>query len=183
MTPVNLPLALSALIFALGLAMDSCESARALEVAPWTDDEVALARLTVSEASFRPSGDARVIVWIVSHAASRRGIAPADYVAEVYHRHTRSERRPWLAGLDASLREPAGWPADVPWLRGAAAWEQRLADVRRYLEEDRHGCDGTPLAWGSPRIDADHIARWRARGFDVLSCGGTANHFVGRSRR
>jgi hypothetical protein len=161
------------------LLVDSCEPAHA-DAPTWTRDEVAIARLTVSEASFGSSTDARVITWIVSHAAARRGMAPAQYVAEVHHRHTRSERRPWLAGLDETLREPAGWPADVPWQRGAIAWEQRLADVRRYLADDRHGCDGTPVTWGSPRLDADGIARWTSRGYSVLRCGGTSNVMIGR---
>ncbi len=160
----------------------ACEPSPVLAAEPrqWTPDEVAIARLTVSEASFGGGTDAKVITWIVAHAAERRGLTPAEYVAQVHHRHTRSTQRPWLAGLDETLREPAGWPSDVPWARGAVAWERRLADVRRYLADDRHGCDGTPVTWGAPGLDDDGIARWQARGYSILRCGGSANHFVGR---
>jgi hypothetical protein len=160
---------------------ESCEPAHADAPREWTRDEVAIARLTVSEASFGGGADARVITWIVAHAAARRELTPTEYVAQVHHRHTRSERRPWLAGLDETLREPAGWPADVPWQRGALAWEQRLADVRRYLADDRHGCDGTPVTWGGT-VDRERIARMVRGGYRVVRCGVTANTFLGRSR-
>lgn len=173
----NHPLIVSVLVFALGVVADCSASADT-----WTADEVAIARLTVSEASFRESSDARVITWIVAHASKRRGLSPAAYIASTYHRHPHSTSRPWLAGLDGSLAEPSGWPADADWSRASRAWERRLSDVRRYLSADAHGCDGVPLTWGGPRVDSRRIAAWQAKGYRVLSCGGTANRFIGARR-
>ena len=146
----------------------------------WTADEVALARLVVSEASFRDTDDVRPIAWIVAHGARRRGITIAQYVATVHHRHTRNAARPWLAGLDASMQQPAGWPASVSWAdRGAPAWTRRLEAVRAALADGEHGCiDGSPRTWAGT-MDTPGLRRWEARGYRVLRCGRTANRIVG----
>jgi hypothetical protein len=176
------PLSCAVMTFVLGVAVHSCEPAHA---DAWTADEVAVARLTVSEASFASSDDARVITWIVAHNAARRGVSIAEYVATVHHRHTRSESRPWLAGLDASMLKPQGWPDHlVLWEgRGVDAWTQRLVDVRRFLAEDAHGCDRAPSTWGGRTIDRDAIARLMARGYEPVRCGDTRNAYFRRGAR
>ena len=149
----------------------------------WTADEVALARLVVSEASFRATDDVRPIAWIVAHGARRRGMTIAQYVATVHHRHTRNAARPWLAGLDASMQQPAGWPDSVSWAdRGAPAWERRLEAVRAALEDDAHGCSAAPSTWGGT-IDLARIHRMEAAGWVRVHCGRTANFFLARGQR
>lgn len=176
------PLALACFIFVLGVA-SWCSPAPSNADA-WTDDEVAIARLVVSEASFGTSDDARVITWIVAHNAKRRGVSPAEYVATVHHRHVRSSKRPWLAGLDASMAEPSGWPATVSWAdRGAPGWSARLSEVRRALAEDDHGCDAAPVTWGGPSVDRERLEYLATRGYVPRRCGLTRNVFVGRSDR
>ena len=149
----------------------------------WTADEVALARLVVSEASFSATDDVRPIAWIVSHGARRRGMSIERYVATVHHRHTRNERRPWLAGLDASMQQPAGWPESVSWPeRGAPAWTRRLEAVRAALADDAHGCSAPPSTWGGT-IDLARIHRMEAAGWVRVRCGRTANFFLARGQR
>jgi hypothetical protein len=173
------PLTIALLVF-LACCGETCYREPAHADA-WTADEVAVARLTVSESSFANTDDARVITWIVAHQARRRGVSIAAYVATVHHRHTRNERRPWLAGLGPDMSEPAGWPASVSWPeRGVPLWTGRLADVRRFIEEDRHGCEsGTPVTWAGT-MDTPGLRRWEARGYRVLRCGRTRNRMVGR---
>lgn len=173
------PVWCAVLTFVLGLAVETCEPVYADS---WTDDEVAAARLCVSEASFARSDDCRVITWIVAHNAARRNETIAAYVARVHHRHTRSVQRPWLAGLDASMSKPDGWPETVLWeSRGVDAWTQRLVDVRLYLAEDRHGCDAAPSVWGGRVTDAHQIMRLERRGYERVRCGETRNVYLRRA--
>lgn len=175
------PLHVALVAFCLAWA-ESCHVAPSHADA-WTADEVAVARLTVSESSFANTDDARVITWIVAHQARRRGVSIAQYVATVHHRHTRNERRPWLAGLDASMQQPAGWPDSVSWAdRGAPAWTRRLEAVRAALADDSHGCSSAPSTWGGT-IDLARIHRMEAAGWVRVRCGRTANFFLARGGR
>lgn len=182
MSSENHPIALAIFVFVLGFA-SWCSPNTPIHADAWTEDEVAIARLVVSEASFGTSDDARTITWIVVHNARRRSLSPAEYVATVHHRHVRSERRPWLAGLDGTMVEPGGWPLTVSWSeRGAPAWAARLAEVRRALADDQHGCDGVPVGWGGPAIDRERLERMASLGYVPRRCGLTRNVFVGRGR-
>ncbi len=177
MTYATHPITIALLVFLA--CCGECGHLQPTHADAWTADEVAVARLTVSE-SFANTDDARVITWIVAHGARRRGVSIAQYVATVHHRHTRNAARPWLAGLDASMQQPAGWPASVSWAeRGAPAWTRRLEEVRRYMAEDEHGCDGQPVTWAGT-MDTPGLRRWEARGYRVLRCGPTRNRIVGR---
>ncbi len=176
------PIHVAIVAFALTLA-ETCHH-EPVHADDWTADEVAVAALTVSECGLRADcGDVRPISWIVAHNARRRGMTLAAYVATVHHRHTRSTSRPWLAGLDATMQEPAGWPASVSWIeRGAPAWAARLAAVRHALADDAHGCDGTPSVWGSPTVDLDRINRLETLGYRRLVCPRSLNVFMARRR-
>ncbi len=151
--------------------------------APWTEEEVTLARHCVSEASGARTDDCRAITWISVHQAERRGISPQRFVETTYRRHTRSESRPWVGELSGDLAAPPSWPVESPWeTRGLPAWLHTLRTVRAVMKGTiGHACDGTPLTWGG-RMDHEGIGRWQERGYDRLDCGTTLNTFIGRRR-
>lgn len=176
------PLGAAALLFVLSLA-ESCN--HRADADAWTADEVAVARLCVSEASFSATADCRAITWIVSRQAERRGVSIAEYVARQHHRHVRSEQRPWIGGLDASMERPEGWPEDqIAWEpRGVALWSRRLAEVRGYLADGQHGCSAAPAVWGGLVTDHARILRLEARGYERVDCGVSRNAFLRRGAR
>lgn len=147
----------------------------------WSDAEIAVARHCVSERSFaRGSNDCRVVAWIDRRNAERRGLTVEAWMARAHSAHLSSPSRPWIAELDASGERPESWPVGLAWEPARDEWFRTLAVVREVLGGGGHGCDGTPLVWGGPRVDRDRLDRWYARGFDRLECGTTRNEIVGR---
>jgi hypothetical protein len=173
------PLHLAILTFAFGVACD-CQA----DADTWTDDEVAVARHCISEASGAMTPDCRVIAWIDQQNASRRDVSVAQFISTQHTRHTRSASRPWIAGLDASMAEPPGWPVSVSWVsRGRPGWEAALLVARGVLSgEDGHGCTSNPLIWGGPGPDRERIDRLLANGWERVDCGATRNLFLRRAR-
>lgn len=167
-----------AVVAAVGLN----EGASTARADAWTDEEVAVARHCVSERSFAESDDCRVVAWIDRRNAERRGISVGEWMERAHRNHLRSPSRPWLAELDASGRRPPSWPEGLPWEGARDDWFRTLAVVREVLSGGSHGCNGTPLVWGSPRFDRGRLDRWYARGYRRLHCGRTRNEFVGPRR-
>lgn len=168
------PLPLAVLVFLVGLAAHECEPVHA---DAWTDHEVALARICVSEATWGEA-DCRAIV----HARGRYDVATLRRMHPRALASVRTDARRWIAGLDASLTEPAGWPVAVPWeSRGRDAWVRVLGLVRESMRGPG-ACSEAPHVWGGRAIDADRIARLEARGFVRVDCGVTRNVFLRRGR-
>jgi hypothetical protein len=174
------PLHLALFAFAVGVFAQCAP----VEADAWTPDEVGAARHCISEASGAMTNDCRVIVWIDQQNAARRGVSVAEFIATQHHRHTRSASRPWLAGLDASMSEPEGWPVSVSWAgRGRPAWEAALLVARGVLRGDEgHGCDANPLVWGGPGPDRERLDRMLSNGWVRVDCGETRNWFLRRVR-
>lgn len=164
------------LMLVVALSIPEAASAQA-----WTSEEVTVARHCASEASFAHTGDCRVIAWIDQRNAERRGLTIEAWMARSHARHLQNPGRPWIAGLNAEATEPAGWPTNYPWMSARPRWLEMLAEVRDVLRYgEGHGCNGTPLVWGSPQVDRDRLDRWYARGYRRLICeGGTRNEIVG----
>lgn len=177
------PLTLAILTFVFGVVVDQCSPNPALGQG-YTVDEVAAARHCISEASGAQSNDCQVITSINMRNAARRGLTVAEWIAVQHWRHMVNAQRPWIAGLDASMQEPAGWPASVSWDdRGRPAWEATLRVVRRVLNgEIGHGCEATPVVWGGPTPDRARLERMLANGWERVACGVTRNWFLRRSR-
>ncbi len=150
----------------------------------WSADEVALARHCISEASGARTDDCRVIVWIDIQHARHRNVSPAAFIAQQYTRHTQSTSRPWLAGLNETMLEPAAWPESVSWDNvGRPGWEATLGVARRVLQGDvSHGCTGgAPQTWGGRTVDRTRLDRMLSNGWVQVQCGNTLNDFLRRA--
>lgn len=174
--PSRFELRICALAVVTAVGINDGTSARA---DAWTAEEVSVARHCVSERSFADSDDCRVIAWIDQRNAERRGLTIGQWMAQGHSTHLRSPSRPWIAELDATGRKPPSWPEGRPWEAAREEWFRTLAVVRGVLNGRSHGCNGTPLVWGSPRFDRNRLDRWYARGYRRLRCGRTRNEFVG----
>lgn len=145
----------------------------------WTEQEILLARLAINEANGREADTIAITL-------ARRTRTP-DELRQMHPRALNPERtdgRRWIAGLDAHMGEPAGWPADaMPWSRGERIWMRTLVTVRETLRGE-HACSGgvVPSIWGGRRLDSRHIERRLEQGFTVVECGATANMFLRRGR-
>ena len=142
----------------------------------WTEQEILLARLAINEANGSEADTVAIVL-------ARRGRTPEE-LRQMHPRAlnpNRTDGRRWIAGLDAHMGEPEGWPADrMPWSRGERIWMRTLVTVRETLRGGRSCAGGTPQIWGGRRLDSDHIARRLAAGFTIVECGATANVFLRR---
>ena len=161
-------------------AFGACEAHATVPEAPWTPDEVLLARLVVHEAGFRRGvGDVVGIAHVTRAKARLNRMSIADYVATAHPRATFGRtNRAWVAGLDASFLRPVDWPEErVSWeARGRHDWLRRLREVREALAVEENLCPA--YTWGARRGIEERLARMQAAGWTVRDCGPTLNVFL-----
>lgn len=171
--------ALLALLLVIGGFL-ACDVHAESPDAPWTQDEVLLARLVVHEAGFRRDvGDVLGIAHVTRAKAALNRKSIADYVVETHPRATFGRtQRTWVAGLDASFLRPVEWPEDrVPWAtRGRHDWLRRLREVREALAIPENRCPA--YTWGARRGIEARLERMLAAGWTVRDCGPTLNVFL-----
>jgi hypothetical protein len=166
---------------------------------------LALARVCASEAGIRVSDDCAAIYAVIAERARRGGRTWLEHVrlysGDVFNRE-RVDHRRWLAHLDASGEEPAGWRDPIvrlgiggrvvrrqrgPWARPSRAddWQRRWLALLEHAGriaagEVRARCDVTPHHWGCPpdaHNQCTDDARARRAGWIAISCGETRNRF------
>lgn len=95
------------------------------------------------------------------------------------------DNRPWIGDLNAELREPLGWPSELPpWERMAPRFERVLLTAQGAIDgEVRDPCTGSSraLTWGGPNVDHLRIDRMTRSGWMRVSCGATSNVYLGRA--
>lgn len=155
---------------------------------------VILARIGWSEAGI--DVDPRELAAIAAVLRSRAAIIGTDLpgAACAYSRRVfdpaRTDRRRWLADLDALGSEPTGWSdsyvvcrgtvCDVrrrpPWSSFRTRWLALVDVARRVLAGDiDHGCEEDPGWWGAPY--GGDLERARRMGLRRLDCGGLRNAY------
>lgn len=174
MTPRDSRLdAIAIVALIVGSIVNACEPLR-VGADDWTEQEVLIARLAINEASGR---DADTIA-----ITQARGGYSVERLRADHHRAlapVRTDSRRWIAGLDADMSEPIGWPShrlDWPTF-GVAMWTRTLATVRATLRGERGCAGGRPDVWGGT-MDHERIARIVAHGGVIVDCGHTANTYL-----
>ncbi len=171
------------LIFLGGAVCGNCWGSIARAGTAEVPAELALARLCVNESGLRAYrlDDCAAIHAVVTFRAEH--IYRSSYV-EALHRYSQgvtiepSLRRPWITDLWPDGRDPAGWPAHLPWTgRNARRWArtyQHAIDVFRgdIVAECRAGLDPvTPHTWAADTVRPADLAA------HVVDCGATVNTF------
>ena len=102
---------------------------------------VDLARVCVSEAGWEPGPDCAAILSALRNRAERTDMSvPA--MMRTYSRNVfnvaRSDRRAWLAHLNARGDKPQGWPRNVSWETHRAKWLAKIEHAKSLLADDSH---------------------------------------------
>lgn len=157
-------------------------------------EPVILARITWSEAGI--DADPREAAALAAVLRDRARVIGTDfagaacaYSSRVFD-PTRTDRRRWLAHLDARGREPEGWTDPYttcrggtctvherpPWPSFRPRWLALVELARRVLAgEVEHGCEEDPGWWGAPY--GGDLERARRMGLRRLECGDLRNAY------
>lgn len=146
------------------------------------DDQLALARVAVSEAGLLATDDEVAAIGAVLRSRCERcriATVARQYSSRVFDLERRDSRA-WVAFLDPSGRRPAHWPEVASWSRFRARWLAVYETAGRVVRGDlEHRCTETPRHWGGP-MDAARAARM---GLVRIDCGDTRNDFYRLPRR
>lgn len=158
-------------------------AARVEAQCPARPDHLTLAILTWHEAGVDALDDAAAIHASIDTLSRIRGESWAETACAYSGRALRGEtRRAWLAALDGTETEPAGWPAGASWSVQRRLWA-RLLDwcsivVAGYAPPV---CDLDPTDWGHPELDSHRIESGIARGYWYrVDCFDTRNVYLRR---
>lgn len=159
-------------------------------------EPVILARITWSEAGI--DADPREAAALAAVLRDRARVIGTDfagaacaYSSRVFDPQ-RTDRRRWLAHLDARGAEPDGWTEPYttcstrtdlctvherpPWRAFRARWLALVEVARRVLAgEVEHGCEEDPGWWGAPY--GEDMERARRMGLRRLECDGVRNAY------
>lgn len=173
----------------LALLAASCPAT--LQSQPRVTPQLALARICASEAGLRVTDDCAAIHAVLTRNGSAFLPRARAYSSRVFDLG-RTDPRAWVAHLDPSGAQPAGWPTAAvpepgddgrvtyrrppPWSRYRQAWLDLYAHAGRILRgEVEHSCGEPPQDWGGDMDTARYLARLPdARRVD---CGQTLNNF------
>lgn len=152
------------------------------------------ARLCINEANDNLT-DCAAIMHIRMRSARSRGRSLGEELIALHGQRSlradratnpdRRDNRPWIGDLNASLRQPLGWNDSMPpWERLAPRFEAVLTQAQGVIDGDvRDPCrGGVALTWGGPQVDHLRIMRMTQSGWRTLTCGATANVYLGRVR-
>jgi hypothetical protein len=162
---VRLPCVITCTLAALGWLHACSETVRA-------DEAHDLARVCTGEAGWDRGPDCPAIHAVLTYRSQVRGTSWRSAARAYSPGHLgrrRDRRRPWIAHLHPSGRQPAGWPQALPWARYRGRWLRMLRYARRIVAgEVEHGCPEPPAHWGM-RSGVD-LRRARAAGWRELNC-------------
>ena len=117
----------------------------------------------------------------------RRARSPESAALRTYRatRPNPEDPRPWLGDVRSDLHQPLGWTGTATeWARTARVFQQ-LYLLAQGIEAGAIGdtCEGQPIGWAGPRVDAESLSRLAAQGRRLVHCHGTANVYYDRMPR
>lgn len=153
--------------------------------APAPDDQVdareqlALARVCVSEVGWDPTPECAAIHQVLEDRAQRMGMTYGAAVCAYSSRtcdRDRTDARRWISHLTARGARPDGWPSTASWARHRPRWLELHEHAGEVLRgRVASSCDGEVHHWGMPGgID---LERALSAGWTRVDCPGARNAF------
>jgi hypothetical protein len=140
------------------------------------DDQLALARVAVSEAGLLATEDEIAAIHAVLRARCERCrllTSARAYSSRVFDAR-RTDPRAWVAFLDPRGIRPTHWPRGMDWNAYRLNWLHVYELAGRATRgELPHRCDESPVHWGGS-VDRERAQRM---GLVRVNCGDTRNDF------